>query len=222
RMTRQTSPRNRIVTSSSPSSWRRNTHFSTPSASAAARCSRSRVRATCAGVALRSWLPLLPLVSRQYTTELPAAVHCATVPLQPKSASSGCANTTNARGGISNVIGMRNGAEPGRLAPAPARSALLRDAGARRREQLGVDVFDAVGDAIPGERDGARASSGGELDAQLHVVEQAFDGVRQGFGISGRDEHPALAGDDGLQSTNPCRDYRRSAGHRLERDQTEA
>src|SRR5437667_10546166 len=69
--------------------------------SAAARCSSARWAASAAGVSERSVVPASPLVHSTYVTSQPAAIHLATTPPEPISASSGCANTTIARSGTS-------------------------------------------------------------------------------------------------------------------------
>src|SRR2546427_652790 len=69
--------------------------------SAAARCSSARWAASAAGVSERAVVPASPLVHSTYVPSQPGAIHLATTPPEPISASSGCANTTIARSGTS-------------------------------------------------------------------------------------------------------------------------
>jgi hypothetical protein len=69
----------------------------TPTVSAAASVSALRIPASFSPTSARSCVPVEPSVTMQYVTSAPASVHVATVPAQPNSMSSGCAETTSAR-----------------------------------------------------------------------------------------------------------------------------
>src|SRR5437867_820620 len=76
----------------------------TPMKSAAARCSSARFFASSAGVKERSAVPASPLVHSTYVTSQPRAIHLATTPPDPISASSGWAKMTIALSGTSVTI----------------------------------------------------------------------------------------------------------------------
>src|SRR5262249_3925937 len=76
----------------------------TPMKSAAARCSSARFFASSAGVKERSAVPAAPLVHSTYVTSQLRAIHLATTPPDPISASSGWAKMTMALSGTSVTI----------------------------------------------------------------------------------------------------------------------
>src|SRR5918993_3737980 len=112
RMSRTICSRTSSVGSSSPSSYPRNSTWSTPTTLADALASASRNSASRSRVISGSLDPAAPLVTSAYVTCAPSRTQRATVPAHPNSMSSGCAATTNALPGVQYSISTTPTARP--------------------------------------------------------------------------------------------------------------